>query len=119
MGMPTQSAEGLRLFGGHTIRVAGAQALTTMGVEVNKVRILARHSGDAILRYVADAPVKSLRSDLGLCSASAASSSSSAVFGPQGQGTSALVQARVRTLEAAMQRLEASMQTHAQDMVGS
>jgi hypothetical protein len=45
--------------------VAGAQALATAGAEVNKIRIFARHSGEAILRYVAEAPLTSLRHDLG------------------------------------------------------
>jgi len=45
--------------------VAGAQALATAGAEINKIRIFARHSGEAILRYVAEAPLTSLRHDLG------------------------------------------------------
>ena len=65
-GTPTVSAEGLRLFGGHTARVTGAQTLAACGVEVDKIRILARHSGDAVLRYVAEAPLRTLRADLGL-----------------------------------------------------
>ena len=59
-------AIGLRLFGGHTPRVTGAQVLAAVGIEVNTIRILARHSGEAILRYVAEAPLRSLRADLGL-----------------------------------------------------
>ena len=66
IGQLLHNAEGLRLFGGHTPRVTGAQAFAALGIEVNKIRILARHSGDTILRYVSDAPLKSLRSDLGL-----------------------------------------------------
>ena len=57
---------GLRLFGGHTLRVTGAQALAAHGIEVAKIKILARHSSDAIYRYVAEAPLTTLRSDLGL-----------------------------------------------------
>ena len=64
-GLPICSNEGARRFGGHTPRVAGAQALATAGAEVNKIRIFARHSGEAILRYVAEAPLTSLRHDLG------------------------------------------------------
>lgn len=66
MGQPTVNDTGLRLFGGHTPCVKGAQILTAMGVAINKVRILACHSGDTIIRYVAEAPLKSLRADLGL-----------------------------------------------------
>jgi len=65
-GQPLQSDEGLRLFGGNTPRVTGAQMYVAIGVEVNKVRVLARHSGDTILRYVQDAPLQSIRADLGL-----------------------------------------------------
>ena len=68
-GLALCSSEGARRFGGHTPRVAGAQALATAGAEVNKIRIFARHSGEAILRYVAEAPLTSLRHDLGKYSA--------------------------------------------------
>ena len=47
--------EGMRLFGGHTVRVTGAQTLAAHGIEIAKIRILARHSSDAIMRYVAEA----------------------------------------------------------------
>ena len=63
---PIHNRDGLRLFGGHSVRVTGAQALAACGIEVSKIRILARHSGEAILRYVAESPLRSLRSDLGL-----------------------------------------------------
>ena len=76
-GQPNIGDARQRHFGGHTPRVTGAQVLTALGVEVNKARILARRSGDAILRYVADAPLKPLRPDLGLGSSSASSSSAS------------------------------------------
>ena len=78
MGQPLACDSGLRLFGGHTIRVTGAQAFAAMGVEVNKIRSLARHSGDTILRYVADATLRSLRADLVLTEGGKTSSSSSA-----------------------------------------
>ena len=63
-GLPLLSAEGRRLYGGHTPRVAGAQALAMAGIEVAKIRIMARHSGDQIFLYVADTPLKTLVSDL-------------------------------------------------------
>lgn len=82
-GMPLRNKDGLRLFGGHSLRVTGAQALAACGIEISKLRILARHSGDAIMRYVADSPLASLRTDLGLVprvgEASSSSSSSSSV----------------------------------------
>lgn len=66
LGEPLQDKDGLRLYGGHTVRVTGAQSLAAHGIEIAKIRILARHSGDTILRYVAEAPLKTLRADLGL-----------------------------------------------------
>ena len=63
---PGLSEPGLRLFGGHTPRVTGAQMYAALGLGINKSRLLARHSGDTILRYVQDAPLRSIRTDLGL-----------------------------------------------------
>ena len=68
MGQPLHDHVGARRFGGHTPRATGSRVLAAGGMEVNKARIMARHSGDTILRYVADAPLKSLRADLGLSS---------------------------------------------------
>lgn len=65
-GLPLTTREGLRLYGGHSARVTGAQALAAAGISVEKIRILARHSGDTVLRYVAEAPLRTLRADLGL-----------------------------------------------------
>ena len=53
VGQPLVDDTGLRLFGGHTPRVTGAQVRAVLGIEVNKIRILARHSGDTILGYAA------------------------------------------------------------------
>ena len=66
LDQPLHDTAGTRRFGGHTPRVTGARVLAAAGMEVNKVRIIARHSGDTILRYVSDAPLESLRADLGL-----------------------------------------------------
>ena len=56
-GMPLLGTDVIRLFGGHTPRVTGSRIYAAGGIEVNKIRILARHSGDMILRYVAEAPL--------------------------------------------------------------
>ena len=53
--------------------MTGAQSLAAHGIEVSKLRILARHSGDSILRYVAEAPLRALRTDLGLVNAASSS----------------------------------------------
>ena len=65
-GQPLLSEHGLRLFGGHTPRVTGARFYARAGLEVNKIRILARHAGDTILRYVREAPLATIRADLGM-----------------------------------------------------
>ena len=70
LGLELLTPNGTRRFGGHTLRVMGVQAYARLGLEVNKIRILARHSGDMILRYVADIPLASMRMDLGLASSS-------------------------------------------------
>ena len=70
-GEPLVNSAGLRVFGGHSMRVTGAQTLAAQGIEVSKIRILARHSGDAVLRYVAEAPLTTLRADLGISESSA------------------------------------------------
>lgn len=117
IGQPFVSATELRLFGGHTSRVTGARELAACGLEVAKIRIMALHSGDAILRYVAEAPLRSLRADLGLNSSS--SGRSLMPFGPEAaRSSSALVRARIRKLEATVARLEAELQTQSRHLVG-
>ena len=56
----------MRVFGGHTARVTGSREYAARGMEIKTIRIMARHSGDHFLRYVQDAPLRSLRADLGL-----------------------------------------------------
>ena len=63
---PIFTEHGLRRFGGHTPRVSGAQFYAALGLEVNKIRLLARHSGETIHCYVQNAPLKCIRNDLGL-----------------------------------------------------
>ena len=60
------NADGCRRFGGHTPRVTGARHYATLGVGINKIRLIARHSGETIMRYVLDTPLQSIRTDLGL-----------------------------------------------------
>ena len=110
-GQPLLSDEGLRLFGGHTPRVTGAQTYVALGVEVNKVRVLARHSGDTILRYVQDAPLRSLRADLGL-----PPSGTPVTLSLGGDGTSAAGMRRLTRLEKKVADLERTLQVHAQEL---
>ena len=118
LGQPITSSAGLRLFGGHSPRVTGAQLFTALGVEVTKIRILARHSGDAILRYVAEAPLKSLKSDLGWRVGSSPTSPTAPSFaGGASNSTSALVRARMRKLELVVANLEDTVHQQALDIV--
>jgi hypothetical protein len=111
IGQPLLSEVGIRLFGGHSPRVTGAQLLAAAGVEISKVRILARHSGDAILRYVSDAPLKSLRADLGIRCARLPVGS----LAPPAAASAA--HARIRKLEAALITLQSEVHAQAQDVV--
>ena len=52
LGLPTQSASGAQLFGGHSLRVGGIQFLGRCGVEVARIQVLARHSTNATVRYL-------------------------------------------------------------------
>ena len=65
-GQPIFTEHGLRRFGGHTPRVGGSRFYVALGLETNKIRIIAMYSGDTILRYIQEAPLKSIRSDLGI-----------------------------------------------------
>ena len=53
-----------RLFGGHPFRVAGAQRLATIGVEIAKIMVMARRTGSTLLRYVKEAPLANLSSEV-------------------------------------------------------
>ena len=55
---------GTGLFGGHSLRVAGAQRLASLGVEVVKIMVLARWSGSTVFRYTKEAPLDSLPKDV-------------------------------------------------------
>ena len=58
------AANGCRLFGGHSFRVTGAQRLASLGVEVVKIMVLARWSGETVLRYIRDAPLANLSTEV-------------------------------------------------------
>ena len=110
-GQPLLSDHGLRLFGGHTPRITGSQWYAALGLEINKIRLLARHSGDTILRYVQDAPLRSIRSDLGLPPARTPATPSFS-----GSGTSAASSRRLSVLEEKVADMERTLQVHAQEL---
>ena len=110
-GQPLLSDHGLRLFGGHTPRVTGAQLYAQLGLEVNKIRLLARHSGDTILRYVQDAPLKSILADLGIAARLKATSSST-----RSVTLSSKDSRRITTLEATVEELNRTLQAQAVEL---
>jgi len=123
-GMPLLSDEGIRRFGGHTPRVTGSR-IYAAGIEVNKIWILARHSGDMILRYVAEAPLESLRADLGLADLHQAGHSvpapaTQSISSPGTPGRfmrdSKAANARLSVLERALSDLQETVQSQAQDV---
>ena len=83
--------------------------MAACGVTVEKIRILARHSSDTILRYVREAPLKTLRRDLGLLAdCGSASASRAPVSKDRASATTEQLRhalARVEHLDRAVQRL--------------
>jgi len=86
--------------------VAGAQALATAGAEVTKIKIVARHSGDAILRYVSEAPLTSLRHELGRAASSKGGAAESKAV-KKLMGQLKLLTARVELQDASIIALQA------------
>ncbi len=117
MNQPLTSPDGLRLFGGHTARVTGAQTFAAAGLEINKIRILARHSGDTILRYVADVPLRTLRADLVIGPSSSSQSPLSLGPGAKASGVTQL-RSRLTAIERQMENLQNAIQSQSQDMIG-
>ena len=110
------NVEGLRPFGGHTTRVSDAQTFSALGIEANTIKILARRFGDTILRY--EAPLRSLRADLGLGDFKAFGPSPNLARTPMGTAKeSKAFVARLKTLERNMNKFEAEVQSQAQDVV--
>ena len=117
LNQPLTSPDGLRLFGGHTARVTGAQTFALAGLEINKIRILARHSGDTILRYVADVPLRTLRADLGIGASPSSKSPLSLGPGAKASGVTQL-RSRLSDIERQMESLQNAIQCQSQDMIG-
>ena len=88
-----------------------------IGVEVNKVRVLARHSGDTILRYVQDAPLQSIRADLGLPPiGKQVGAAISSVLRPGAGSSSDVSTRRLSMLEERVADLERTLTVHAQEL---
>ena len=51
---------GVRRFGGHSLRVTGARLMAGMGISIVLIQLMARWSSEAVLRYVAEAPLQGM-----------------------------------------------------------
>lgn len=86
---------------------------------MNKIHISPRCSGETILRYVAEAPLLSLRADLSLVPRPGAASSSTVSFAAgASDAASNSMNARIQKLEAATVNIESTVQAQGQDVVG-
>jgi hypothetical protein len=57
---PLTDAQGLRRFGGHSMRVSGAQWLGQLGFSVEQVKTFGRWASDTVVRYLGEAHVSDL-----------------------------------------------------------
>ncbi|CAK0883768.1 unnamed protein product, partial [Prorocentrum cordatum] len=57
LGLPAVSADGLYLWGGHSLRVSGAQSLARAGLDIWLIQLLGRWGSDAVLGYIRAAPL--------------------------------------------------------------
>ena len=60
LGLDTRSSLGTRVFGGHSLRVSGAQWLARSGVPLALIQLMARWSSMLIALYVAEAPLETI-----------------------------------------------------------
>ena len=60
IGVGTLDDFGEKRFGGHSMRVSGAQWLAAIGLAVPLIRSLARWESDTVLRYIRDAHLSGL-----------------------------------------------------------
>ena len=71
LGFPRRSPEGLVLWTGHSLRVAGAQSLAAAGLDLWAVQLMGRWGSSTVLQYIRETPLKtsahwaSQRSDTG------------------------------------------------------
>jgi len=62
LGLDIEGPAGERLFGGHSLRVTGAQWMAGLGIPLATIQLIARWSSDVVTRYVGEAPLKDLTS---------------------------------------------------------
>ena len=59
-GQQVQDASGAWLISGHTFRVTGARTLACLGLDAITIQLLGRWGSDAVLTYLAEAPLSNL-----------------------------------------------------------
>ena len=57
---PTHDAEGLRLLGGHSLRIGGSRHLALKGLHTYQIELLARWASPMILHYARAAPLATI-----------------------------------------------------------
>jgi outer membrane murein-binding lipoprotein Lpp len=60
IGEPITGTQGNRLYGGHSMRVAGARYLAAIGIDLLTIQLMGRWGSEIVLRYVADVPLSAL-----------------------------------------------------------
>ena len=60
IGEALTGSGGVRRFGGHSLRVTGARLMAGMGISIVLIQLMARWSSEAVLRYVAEAPLQGM-----------------------------------------------------------
>jgi len=109
-------------FGGHTLRVAGAQALARAGVEHHLIELIGRWGSAAIRRYIQDAGLAIQPLIAARLGAQAAGSSSSSAAPPPGGVASAPPEPAApaagafAALEDRLRSLEASLAAHSRTL---
>ena len=131
LGLPAQSAEGLPLWGGHSLRVGGAQSLARLGLDTWAIQLLGRWGSDAVLGYIRAAPLAgsddwAAQASTGVPTGSSSSSSSPSLSldleslltrlvkelpqQPRGSAASVSIQAQIDSLAASVQSSVAALE---------
>lgn len=59
-GQEVVNLEGEQLISGHTFRITGARYLSSIGLDAIAMQVLGRWGSDAVLTYLAEAPLQTL-----------------------------------------------------------
>jgi len=65
-GLPLKDALGRPMYGGHSLRTAGASLLASLGIDTTRIEAMARWNSPMLLYYIRSAPLKSITNDFKL-----------------------------------------------------